>query len=103
MNNIFKIQKNQVPSLDYFKVWGCLVKVSLSVSKEKIGPKLIDCFLISYAHNSYALQSFEIKLNSIWKIKMQNFFQKIFPMKDKVIEMFNMKQDVVVELLKNLF
>jgi hypothetical protein len=36
-------------------VWGCLAKVAVPIPKKiKIGPKIVDCVFIGYAHNSSA-------------------------------------------------
>ena len=38
-------------------MWGCLAKVAILPPKTvKIGPKVVDCIFIGYAHNSIAYQ-----------------------------------------------
>ena len=46
-------------------MWRCFVKVVVTVAvttprKMKIGPKMVDCIFIGYAHNNNAYKSFEI-------------------------------------------
>ena len=43
----------RTPNIQFFKVWGFLVKVSiLEPKKRKIGPKTIDAIFIGYALDS---------------------------------------------------
>ena len=47
--------KGRKPNLKYFKVWWCLAKVQVPISKRvKIGPKTVDCVFIGYAKSSKA-------------------------------------------------
>ena len=49
----YELWKGRKPNLKYFKVWGCLANVEVSLPKRvKIGPKTIDCVFIGYAVNS---------------------------------------------------
>ena len=45
--------KGRTPNIQFFKVWGCLAKVSIpKVRKRKIGPKTVDAIFIGYALDS---------------------------------------------------
>ena len=45
--------KEKTPNIQFFKVWGCLAKVSIpEPKKRKIGPKTVDTIFIGYALNN---------------------------------------------------
>ena len=45
--------KGRTPNIQFFKVWGCLAKVSIPESKKKkICPKTVDAMVIGYALDS---------------------------------------------------
>ena len=45
--------KGRTPNIQFFKVWGCLAKVSIpEPKKRKIGPKTVDAIFIGYALDS---------------------------------------------------
>ena len=51
----YELWKGRRPSYKYLKLWGCLAKVAIPILKKvKIGPKIVDCVFIGYAHNSSA-------------------------------------------------
>jgi hypothetical protein len=51
------------PSLSYLRTWGCLVKVNGPINKKrKLGPKIVDCVILGYAHHSIAYRFVVIKL-----------------------------------------
>ena len=53
----YKKWKGRKPNLKCFKVWGCLAKVQVPITKRvKVGPKTVDCVFIGYATNSKACQ-----------------------------------------------
>ena len=82
--------ENRSPSYKYLKVWGCLAKVMVPISKRiKIGPKTIDCIFIGYAINSSAYRFLvhkydihDIHVNTIIESRNASFFENIFPSKN---------------------
>ena len=51
----YELWKGIKPSYQYLRVWGCLGKVTVPPPKKvKIGPTIVDCTFIDYAHNSNA-------------------------------------------------
>ena len=66
-------------------MWGCLAKVAIPPPKKvKIGPKIVDCIFIGYAHNStaYRFLVHEDK-NMIMELRNVSFFEDVFPCKSK--------------------
>ena len=52
---LYELWKGRRPSYKYLKVWWGLSKVAVPIPKKvKIGPKIVDCVFIGYAHNSSA-------------------------------------------------
>jgi hypothetical protein len=50
-------------SLSYLRTWGCLAKVNVSINKKrKLGPKIVNCVFLVYAHYSIAYRFLVIKL-----------------------------------------
>ena len=50
------------PSLSYLHTWGCLAKVNIPISKKrKLGPKIVDCVFLGYAHQSIAYRFLVVK------------------------------------------
>jgi hypothetical protein len=42
-------------SLSYLHTWGGLAKVNVPINKKrKLGPKIVDCVFLGYAHHSIA-------------------------------------------------
>jgi hypothetical protein len=78
------------PSLSYLRTWGCLAKVNVPITKKcKLGPKIVDCVFLGYAHNSIAYRFFVVKsevsdmhVDTIFESRDATFFENIFPMKD---------------------
>ena len=59
--------------------------------KVKIGPKIIDCIFMGYAHNSVAYRFLvhesnipDIHKNTIMESRNPSFFEDVFPCKSKV-------------------
>ena len=86
----YELWKGYAPNLNYLKVWGCLAKVMLpEPKKRKIGSKTADCMLVGYAQNSAAyrflvLKSDVLESNTIIETKNAEFFEHIYPLKEKV-------------------
>jgi hypothetical protein len=67
-------------------LWGSLAKVVVPIPKKiKIGPKIIDCVFIGYAHNSSAYRFLirksdilDMHENTIIESKNASFFRKYF-------------------------
>ena len=86
----YSLWKGRSPSYEYLKVWGCLAKVMVPISKRiKIGPKTIDCIFIGYAINSSAYRFLvhkydipDIHANTIIELRNVSFFENIFPSKN---------------------
>ena len=78
------------PSLSYLCTWGCLAKVNIPISKKrKLGPKIVDCVFLGYAHQSIAYRFLVVKskvsdmhVDIIMESRDATFFENIFPMKD---------------------
>ncbi|PHU12647.1 hypothetical protein BC332_19577 [Capsicum chinense] len=83
--------KGRKPNLKYFKVWGRLAKVQVSMPKRvKIGPKTVDCVFIGYAKSSKACQVLVHKLeypdineNTVIKSDNVKFLENIHPYKTR--------------------
>ncbi|PHT50337.1 hypothetical protein CQW23_10084 [Capsicum baccatum] len=81
--------KGRKPNLKYFKVWGCLEKVQVSIPKRvKIGPKTVDCIFIGYVKISKACRFLvhksehpNINENTIIESDNGEFFENIYPYK----------------------
>jgi hypothetical protein len=49
-------------SLSYLHTWGCLTKGNMPINKKhKLGPKIVDCVFLGYAHHSIAYRFLVIK------------------------------------------
>jgi hypothetical protein len=78
------------PSLSYLRIWVCLGKVNVPISKKcKLGPKTVDCIFLGYAHHSIAYGFLVVEsevpdmhVNSLLESCDATFFENIFPMKD---------------------
>ena len=85
----YELWKGRILSYKFLKVWGCLVKVVVPIPKRtKIGPKIVDCVFIAYAHNStaYRFQIYKsdipnLHVNTIIESRNVSFFEEIFPYK----------------------
>ena len=87
----YELCKGNLPSYKYLKVWGCLTKVAVPPPKRvTIGPKIVDCIFIGYAHNSGAYQFLvhkseisDIHVNTVMESRNASFFENIFSCKEK--------------------
>jgi hypothetical protein len=78
------------PSLSYLRTWGCLAKVNVPINKKcKLGPKIVDCVFLGYAHHSIAYKFLVIKSEvpnvyvvTFLEYRGVTFFENIFPMKN---------------------
>ena len=97
----YELWKERQPSYKKLKVWGCLARVQVSLLKwTKLGPKTIDCVFIRYASNSSAYRFILIKYevpdinnNIIMKSIDAEFFEEIFPFKERHNEIIKIKID----------
>jgi hypothetical protein len=76
-------------SLSYLHTWGGLVKVNVPINKKrKLGPKIVDCVFLGYAHHSIAYRFLVIKseipdvhVDTFLESCDVTFFENIFSMK----------------------
>jgi hypothetical protein len=81
------------PSLSYLRAWGCLAKVNVPINKNrKLGPKIVDCVFLGYAHHSSAYRFLVIKskihdvhIDTFLESHDVTFFENIFPMKKSYV------------------
>ena len=74
------------PSLSYLRTWGCLAKVNIPISKKrKLGPKIVDCVFLGYAHQSIAYRFLVVKyevldmhVDTIMESRDATFFRTYF-------------------------
>ena len=72
-------------------MWGCQAKVAIPPPKNvKVGPKIVDCIFISYAHNNttyrflvHELNIPDIHKNMIMESRNALFLEDVFPCKSK--------------------
>jgi hypothetical protein len=77
-------------SLSYLRIWGCLAKVNVPISKkQKLGPKTMVVFFFGYTHHSIAYRFLVIKseipdmhIDTFLESRDVTFFENIFPMKN---------------------
>jgi hypothetical protein len=82
--------KGRKLSLHYLCTWGCLAMVSVLINKKcKLGPKIVDCILLGYAHHNMAYKFLVIKsetpeilVDSLLVSRDVTYFENIFMMKD---------------------
>ena len=87
----YELWKGRKLPYKYLRVWGCLAKVAVPPPKtKKIGPKVVDCIFIGYAHNSSAYwflvqesNILDIHKNTITESRNALFFEDLFPCKFK--------------------
>ena len=49
----YKGWKGRKLNVNFLRTWGCLAKVNIPLQKKrKLGPKIVDCVLLGYAHNN---------------------------------------------------
>ena len=97
----YELWKGKIASYKKLKVWGCLAKVQVPLPKRtKLGPKTIDCVFIGYASNSSTYRFLVIKYevldinnNIIMKSIDVEFFEEIFPFKERHNEIIKIKID----------
>ncbi|KAJ9541476.1 hypothetical protein OSB04_027982 [Centaurea solstitialis] len=85
------IATRKLPSYKRMKVWGCLVKVQVPLPKRtKLGPKTIGCVYLGPIRNNVAYRFLvyksnveDIHNNTILESIEAEFFEYIFPYKDK--------------------
>jgi hypothetical protein len=66
------------------------VKVNVPITKKrKLGPKMVDCVFLGYAHNCIAYrflivksEVYDMHVDTIFESRDATFFENIFPMKD---------------------
>ena len=83
----YELWNGRRPSYKYLRMWGCLTKVAVPTPKKvKIGPKIVDCIFIGYAHNSsayrfvvYESEIPNIHKNTIMESRNASFFEHVFP------------------------
>jgi hypothetical protein len=76
-------------NVNFLRTWGCLAKVNLSEPKKrKLGPKIVDCAFLEYAHSITAYRFLVIKsdtpeqdVNTIIESRDASFFEDIFLMR----------------------
>jgi hypothetical protein len=86
----YEIWIGRKPSLSYLRTWGCLAKVNVLITKKcKLGPKIVDCVFLGYAHHSIAYRFLIVKsevpdmhVGTIMESRDATFFESFFPMKD---------------------
>nr|AAW57815.1 putative polyprotein [Oryza sativa Japonica Group] len=86
----YEIWIGRKPSLSYLRTWGCLAKVNVPITKKrKLGPKIMDCVFLGYAHHSIAYRFLIVKskvhdmhVGTIMESRDATFFESFFPMKD---------------------
>jgi hypothetical protein len=77
-------------SLSYLHSWGCLVEVNVPINKKrKLGPKIVDCVFLGYAHYSIAYRFLVIKsdvpdvhVDTFLESHDVTFFENICPIKN---------------------
>jgi hypothetical protein len=63
------------PSLSYLCTWGCLAKVNVPINKKrKLGPKIVDCVFLGYAHYSIVYRFLVIK-SEVSDVYVDTFLQ----------------------------
>ena len=97
----YELWKGKLPSYKRLKMWGCLAKVQVLLPKRiKLRPKTIDCVFIGYASNGSAYRFLVIKFkvpdtnnNIIMESIDAEFFEEIFPFKERHNEIIKRKID----------
>ena len=86
----YEVWKGRLPSYKMIKIWGCLAKVLIPLTKRtKLGPKTIDCVFIGFANASaayrflvYKSEVHDIHVNTILESIDAEFFEDVFPYKE---------------------
>ncbi|GJW79897.1 retrovirus-related pol polyprotein from transposon TNT 1-94 [Tanacetum coccineum] len=103
----YQLWKGKQPSYKRMKVWGCLAKVQIPLPKRtKLGPKIVDCVYLGPAKNSAAYRFLvyksnieDISNNTIIESAEADFFENIFPYKDKEKQISNPRKRVMNDQL----
>ncbi|GJR96163.1 retrovirus-related pol polyprotein from transposon TNT 1-94 [Tanacetum coccineum] len=103
----YQLWKGKQPSYKRMKVWGCLAKVQIPLPKRtKLGPKTVDCVYLGPAKNSAAYRFLvyksnieDISNNTIIESAEADFFENIFPYKDKEKQISNPRKRVMNDQL----
>ncbi|GKB35786.1 DNA polymerase zeta catalytic subunit-like protein [Tanacetum coccineum] len=103
----YQLWKGKQPSYKRMKVWGCLANVQIPLPKRtKLGPKTIDCVYLGPAKNSAAYRFLvyksnieDISNNTIIESVEADFFENIFPYKDKEKQISNPMKRVMNDQL----
>ncbi|PWA78284.1 hypothetical protein CTI12_AA217490 [Artemisia annua] len=103
----YQLWKGKQPSYKRMKVWGCLAKVQIPLPKRtKLGPKTVDCVYLGPAKNSAAYRFLvyksnveDISNNTIIESAEADFFENIFPYKDKEKQISNPRKRVLDDQL----
>jgi hypothetical protein len=82
----YEILVGRKPSLSYLRTWGCLAKVNVPITKKrKLGPKMVDCVFLGYAHNSITYRFLIVKskvydmhVDTIFDLVMLHFLRIFF-------------------------
>jgi hypothetical protein len=77
------------PNVNFLRTCGCLAKFNLlEPKKRKLGPKIVGCLFLGYAHNNMAYRFLVIKydapeqnVNTIIELRYASFFENIFAMR----------------------
>ena len=93
----YDLWKGRIPSYKIIKVWGCLAKVLIPLSKRtKLGPKTIDYVFIGFANASasyrflvYKSEVHDIHVNTILESIDVEFFEDVFPYKESRMSAMN--------------
>ncbi|GJX20374.1 DNA polymerase zeta catalytic subunit-like protein [Tanacetum coccineum] len=103
----YQLWKGKQPSYKKIKVWGCLENVQIPLPKRtKLGPKTIVCICLGPAKNSAAYRFLvyksnveDVSNNTILEFVESDFFENIFPFKDKEKQISNPRKRVMSDQL----
>jgi hypothetical protein len=103
-NTPYKEWIGRKPSLSYLHTWVCLAKVNVPIHKKrKLGPKIVDCVFLGYAHRSIANRFLVIKsevphvhIDTFLESHDVTFFENIFPTKN-LYGMSSLPANVIVD------
>jgi hypothetical protein len=90
------------PSVSYLRTLGCLAKVNVPINKKsKLGPKIVDCVFLGFAHRSIAYRCSVIKsdvshvhVDTFLESHDVTFFENIFSMKNSY-DMSSLPRNVI--------
>jgi hypothetical protein len=91
-------------SLSYLCTWDCLAKVNVLINKKcKLGPKIVDCVFLGYAHHSIIYRFLVIKsdvsdvhVDTFLESRDVTFFENIFSMKN-LYDICSLPANVIVD------